>query len=710
MTRISVDLNGTPGILAETTVEAYWGLGWVHGYYRPMQTLLIATAARGEMSRRLVATDELEHMDALIHRHGIVEAGHKGVDQIPEPVSTWLDAYLLGVAAGLRKASLPWEYRLLATKIPPPDRASTVSSILVSGFLGLAQSQERMERALIESVRQGADTNLLQQMFDPYLNGWRPSRYQALQLPDGVGGPSKLLFPAGGSNAWAVDGRWTNSGKPMLAGDPHLQISQIPGLFIETRAQVGREYWLGATIPGLPGFALGRNRDLAWAGTFGVADNVDFFIEDIKDGKVRAPQEAWAEPSCRRVVLKRRFKRDLDLAFWDTPSGTLEGELEIEGVRLSSKWSSSLRPWEAIASFMTLPTCKTSEEAERCLENAHSLSLHFVTADTSDDVRFFHLGMLPEREHSGLYPVEAWKEPGPWTGRRYGSALPRFKPKDGLFASANEARQFADGKVLSTLPQAPYRKERIEALLRSRRDHGFDSMRSIQLDIYSLQAERLASRFLTWLPNGPLRSVLETWDYRYDAESRGAHAFEIAYQAARKGLGRSLGGDWFDEMLRTTEIGSWWLHPLDQILCGEDFDSSPWAEATLRAVTEVHSETPSPWGEVQQLEMPNPLLNFLPSWTGFARGPFPFEGGRATPRQAQLIPAGDHASALGPAYRMITDLAEACIWTSLPGGIDGNPLKSSSSKWLQEWLDGSYHRLSPPAIDEATIVIEVPAL
>jgi len=709
MTRVSVDLNGTPGILAESAAEAYWGLGWVHGYYRPMQTLLITTAARGEMSRRLVSNDDLLQMDALVHRHGIVEAGQRGVDQLPDPVSSWVDAYLQGVRAGLEKAKLPWEFRLLATKIPPPDRASLVSAILISGFLGLAQSQERMERALIESVRQGADPRLLEAMFSPHLDGWQPSRYQALELPNNLGSSSNLLFPAGGSNAWALDGRWTTSGKPMLAGDPHLQISQLPGLFIEARVRVGGDYWLGATIPGLPGFALGRNRHLAWAGTFGVADNVDFFIEDVKEGKVRTPT-GWVDPDRRKVVLNRRFGKDLSLEFLDTPSGTLEGELEVDGLRLSSKWSSSLRPWEAISAFMKLPLCESSLEAERCLEDAHALSLHFVTADVENDVRFFHLGMLPERRHSGLYPVEAWQETAPWTGRRFGQSLPRFKPEDGLFASANEPRQFDDGSILSTLPQASYRLERIETLLRARQDHGFDSMRSIQLDLYSLQAQHLTPLFLKWLPNGPLRTQLESWDYRYDADSLGAHAFEIAYRAARRGLGQALGGEWFDEMLNTTEIGSWWLRPIDKILKDPTFESSSWAEAVIREVTDAHSTSPERWGDIQQLHLANPILDFLPNWTGFARGPFPFEGGRATPRQAQLIPTSGASSALGPAYRMVADLAEDSIWTSLPGGIGGDPLKSDSSKWLQEWLDGSYHRLAPPAIDEVALVVEVPSI
>ena len=59
MTRVSVDLNGTPGVLAETVAGAYWGLGWIRGHYRPMQTLLIATAGRGEMSQRSYQTMSL---------------------------------------------------------------------------------------------------------------------------------------------------------------------------------------------------------------------------------------------------------------------------------------------------------------------------------------------------------------------------------------------------------------------------------------------------------------------------------------------------------------------------------------------------------------------------------------------------------------------------------------------------------------------------
>ena len=160
-------------------------------------------------------------------------------------------------------------------------------------------------------------------------------------------------------------------------------------------------------------------------------------------------------------------------------------------------------------------------------------------------------------------------------------------------------------------------------------------------------------------------------------------------------------------MLDTTEIGSWWLRPIDRVLNSDSLEQSPWFGAVTRRVADIHNTSIERWGDVQELQMPNLLLDFLPRWTGFKKGPFPLEGGRATPRQGQLIPTRHGESALGPAYRMISDLAEDCIWTSLPGGISGNPLNDSSSKWLQEWLDGSYHRLAPPTLDEATLPFDI---
>ena len=108
-----------------------------------------------------------------------------------------------------------------------------------------------------------------------------------------------------------------------------------------------------------------------------------------------------------------------------------------------------------------------------------------------------------------------------------------------------------------------------------------------------------------------------------------------------------------------------------------------------------------PWGQAQQLEMRHMIVGGLPKILGFDKGPFPLPGSRATPRQGVHVPIGEGlVSTVAPAFRMICDLGEDAIWTTLPGGIDGSRLSRSYTYWLHEYLAGSYHRLAPPTHEE----------
>src|SRR5262249_11259316 len=62
----------------------------------------------------------------------------------------------------------------------------------------------------------------------------------------------------GASNNWAVDGRWTKSGKPLLANDPHLGLS-IPSIWYLAHLSYDGRDLIGASLAGVPGIILGRN-------------------------------------------------------------------------------------------------------------------------------------------------------------------------------------------------------------------------------------------------------------------------------------------------------------------------------------------------------------------------------------------------------------------------------------------------------------------
>ena len=79
-----------------------------------------------------------------------------------------------------------------------------------------------------------------------------------------------------GSNNWVVDGTLTASGKPLLANDPHLG-TRLPLTWYLAHVSAGDFEMIGATLPGTPAVALGRNKYIAWGATNVAADVEDFY-------------------------------------------------------------------------------------------------------------------------------------------------------------------------------------------------------------------------------------------------------------------------------------------------------------------------------------------------------------------------------------------------------------------------------------------------
>ena len=96
--------------------------------------------------------------------------------------------------------------------------------------------------------------------------------------------------PQPGSNAWAVAGSRTASGKPILANDPHLEFS-IPSPWYLVHLQAPGLDVTGATIIGLPAVIIGHNDRIAWGTT-----NLQFDVEDLyrqpAGATVRVEQDA----------------------------------------------------------------------------------------------------------------------------------------------------------------------------------------------------------------------------------------------------------------------------------------------------------------------------------------------------------------------------------------------------------------------------------
>src|SRR3546814_20325553 len=67
---------------------------------------------------------------------------------------------------------------------------------------------------------------------------------------------------SGGSNAWILSGDRTETGKPILANDPHLGMG-APGVWYLARIDTPNGTLAGATAPGLPFLILGHHGKVA---------------------------------------------------------------------------------------------------------------------------------------------------------------------------------------------------------------------------------------------------------------------------------------------------------------------------------------------------------------------------------------------------------------------------------------------------------------
>ena len=83
-----------------------------------------------------------------------------------------------------------------------------------------------------------------------------------------------------GSNSWVLSGAHTESGKPLLANDPHLRL-EMPSLWYLAHISTPEFEAVGGTLPGLPFPVLGRTRNFAWGFTNTGPDVQDLFIERI---------------------------------------------------------------------------------------------------------------------------------------------------------------------------------------------------------------------------------------------------------------------------------------------------------------------------------------------------------------------------------------------------------------------------------------------
>lgn len=691
------------------------GLGLAHGYDRMLQMDMLRLAAQGRLAECLEATDETVGVDVFMRDLGVARTAATDVERLDPGSLALAEVYAAGVNHALEHCPRPVELRLVRRRPEPWTATDILATIGVMSYVGLAQVQQDMERLIVESIRAGADPERLRRLLAPHLDGLDDEIVRLIRqlavirsvLPTSVR-RAAAAPAAAGSNAWAVAGHRSATGTPLLACDPHLECNRLPAIWYEAVMRLPDDYRIGVSMPGVPGIVMGRTRHLGFGFTYGFMDSIDYFIEEVRDGRVRRG-DGWEPVRVRTEAVARRGSPPLQLTLRETSHGVLEvdprKETLADGLYLARAWTGHrFGHAPSFAAIRELPRARDVAAAQAVARSV-TMSCNWVLADRHGGIALQQSGQLPRRRHSGVHPVPGWDASFAWQGLVPAEALLSERdPADGVIASANNLVNPPAGPLAVNLPQGEERVERIRTLLAARGRHTTADFERIQLDLVSRHAERFMPLLRPLLPDTPAGRLVAGWDLRYDRDSRAATLFEEVYlEMKRRVFGDSLlGPDRWQALEEQTGFLAFYHHLFDRILLENDL--SWWGEggreAVLRDVLarvlgpELDPSRVERWGVRQRVLMRNLLLGGrLPRWFGFDHGPIELAGCRGTIVQGGVNTVGGRQSSFAPSWRFITDLGEDRAATVLAGG----PSARRFSRWyrtdVERWLEGRYKAL-----------------
>lgn len=549
------DTNGVPHIYAQNEADALFALGYVHAQDRLWQMEFQRRIGRATLSE--VLGDQTVPTDRFLRTLGVYRAAESAYRTLKPDTKALLDAYVNGINAFLEGKSgsdLPPEFTLIGVK---PERWNAADVLvwakMMAWDLGGNYSTELLRTDLIAQV----GPERAAQLTPDYPAG------KALILPPDAGGSaptSELLALADqiqqqiglgagiiggtGSNNWVISGAKSTTGKPLLANDPHLSF-RTPSIWYMAEIQGGKLHTVGATIPGLPGIVIGHNERVAWGVT-----NVGPDVQDLYREKLDASGqnvEYKGQMEALQIIsdtLKVKGKPDVPLTIRISRHGPLISDAvnannaddpdAPQREALAFRWTALDETDTTLEAFLGLNFAQNWDEFRTALRSYIAPSQNFVYADVDGNIGYIAPGRIPIRTNGdGLVPAEGWTGDNEWTNFIPFDELPQaFNPPQGFIATANNKVVGNDYPYfISHEWAAPFRAERITALLTAKDKLSMEDMAAIQGDQYSLYAEQVLPILLknTKATNGQQQQALDllaTWDYNTGLDSAPAAIFE----------------------------------------------------------------------------------------------------------------------------------------------------------------------------------------
>lgn len=739
------DPYGVPYLYAESEEDLYFAAGYIHAQERLWQMTLQQLTAEGRFAEFL--GEEFVDLDKYQRTIGFWETAKQIEKEAPPHIIRLIERYADGVNryAEDNRKNLPIEFTLLDME---PIEWTPTHTFAVTRLMAWDQNTYWWSELAYAYLEDHLEPLRLQELFPEYSDSYpttlndNQSRNIAASILPILSAEQKrrsLLSLEGsqyGSNAWAVNGQNSESGLPLLAGDPHMGLS-IPGFWFEMHYNTPGHQISGASIPGAPFIILGQNREVAWTITNMMADVLDFFVEQpAPDRDHHYVSDSLSTPVStlpfryRNEVIHVKDGDDILYRVRHTQNGPVISDLFenhelLEDKMVSISWTGNYTSQESLAMY-NMNRSATIEQFEAAVEEFKSPAMNFIYADSGDNIGIFSAAHIPVREYNPLLFRNGWDPSYRWTGWIPGSELPKvINPESGFVAHANNKLHTDSYRHhIGSFWAPPSRINRINRFLERRDSLTVVDMQQLQFDAFSDHAREITEEILPILRNDPqnnfsrVLTYLENWDYNYLPNSSAATIFDLFFlNVSRNTLADELGTDAYNALITLNYLP---VQIMSQMLMDDSFfynnihtDTTETRhdivrQSMLQTVTQLQEEYGGEtinwrWENTNQITLQPPLFAEVaddPEASGilrmivnnlFSKGPYPVHGHAMSVNKAQYSWEKPFQVNLGPSIRRIIDFSSPGRSLSiLPTGQSGNPLSTHYGDQTEMWLDGRY--------------------
>lgn len=426
----------------------------------------------------------------------------------------------------------------------------------------------------------------------------QPAAKRTQKLPKGVRYKHRFLFGRPQSNNWAVSGALTDTGRPLLAGDPHQPLdspTRFWPVHLNSKDAGGSYDVIGFAFAGVPGVQLGHNDRVGWTATTNFADVMDLFEVTVDDqGTLKLADESHAVVERKEVFSVRGEDGKLSkqtVTLRDVPGQgvLLPDEMlpvpvpllvdDTQSNAILMKWT-GFSPSSEFAAYAQMGKARDLDEWQKGVDSIEVGAVNLVAADAAHILYHVHAN-VPDRGDPSKLPMPWRVIPGQFAPALWGNGflgaehLPGVRdPEVGFVGTANndpwgftaDGDTSNDAFYYGNFYARGFRAQRIRTLLTDHADSGKKvtraDMEEMQRDVYSGMADTLVPRLVSALEaqqasvDAPFKAdaevaaavaALEVWDRRFTRDSGAAVLFlATEWFGVKNAFADKLGAQLFD--------------------------------------------------------------------------------------------------------------------------------------------------------------------